>query len=367
MKPATRLGIALAAVFAFSPAALAGDRNVRIVPALPKAPALAGNLKKDFAKADVLKTFGQGGTSITAKVGYFKTSLYLGVTIVDDHVTPGDILDVMLHFPEAGTTAAGHFFRFAPDGRRTADGEDAAPAFAQALVKAAVAKQSGGVAFEIQIPARALPRFPAWDPMTLDLCLTYEDLDVVGEEPEKVSNCTGASMGSEALKVPDDFRKRLGLDPTEEVVGIESRENGWVGYGILHYPAWVFADKPLTFEALRGLTADQPVDPSAAGVNVPQEIPFRDRSALYAIVSGKDPYAESGKCDNDAELRMALYLFKKGRAAPRVLEWPAANCALGRITSVVLDEDGGLTISYSNGSQVTFAWSGDKFERSQIG
>src|SRR5512140_3082741 len=246
MEPALRPGLALAVLFALCPGALAGDRNVRLVPALPKAPALAGDLKKDFAKAEALKTVEHGGTSLAAKVGYFKSSLYVGVTIADDHVTPGDLLDVTLHFPEAGTTAVGHTFRFAPDGRRTADGEDAAPAFAQAQVKVAVAKQADGIAFEIQIPARALPRFPASDPMTLDLCLTYEDLDVIGEEPVKVSNCTGASMGAEALKVPDDFRKRLGLDPGEGVAGIEARENGWVGYGILHYPVWAFADKPLT-------------------------------------------------------------------------------------------------------------------------
>lgn len=367
MESAPRLGIALAAVlFALSPVALAGDRNVRLVPALPKAPVLAGDLKKDFAKAEALKPFEQGGTQVAAKVGYFKTSLYVGVTIVDDHVTPGDLLEVMLHFPEAGTTAAGSTFRFAPDGRRTAEGDGAAPAFAQAQVKAAVAKQANGVAFEIQIPARALPRFPASDPMTLDLCLTYEDLDVIGKEPTKLSNCTGASMGSEALKVPDDFRKRLGLDPGEGVAGIEPRENGWVGYGILHYPLWAFADKPLTFEALRGMVSEKPVDPSAAGVNLPQELPFRDRSSLYAIVSGKDPYEEPGKCDNDAELRMALYLID-GRTAVRALEWPAANCALGRITSVALDDEGGLTISYSNGAQVTFTWSHDHFERTQIG
>ena len=367
MKLAPRPGIALAAVLsALCAAARAGDRNVRLVPALPRAPALAGDVKKDFAKAEALKVVEQGGTSLAAKVGYFKASLYVGVTIVDDHVTPGDLLDVTLHFPEAGTTAAAHTFRFAPDGRRTAEGEGAAPAFAQAQVKAAVARQANGVAFEIQIPARALPRFPAADPMTLDLCLTYEDLDVIGNEPAKLSNCTGGSMGSEALKVPDDFRKRLGLDLAEGVVGVEARENGWVGYGILHYPVWAFADKPLTYEALRGMVSEQPVDPSAAGVNVPQEIPFRDRSSLYAIVSGEDPYAESGKCDNDAELRMALYLIK-GRTAVRALEWPAANCALGRVTSVALDDEGALTISYSNGAQVTFTWSGDHFERTQIG
>src|SRR5512141_1351806 len=122
MEPALRPGLALAVLFALAPAALAGDRNVRLVPALPKAPGMAGDLKKDFAKAEAIKTAEQGGTSLAAKVGYFKTSLYVGVTITDDHVTPGDLLEVMLHFPEAGTTAVGHTFRFGPDGRRNADG-----------------------------------------------------------------------------------------------------------------------------------------------------------------------------------------------------------------------------------------------------
>jgi hypothetical protein len=84
------------------------------------------------------------------------------------------------------------------------------------------------------------------------------------------------------------------------------------------------------------------------------------------VVSGKDPYAVEGKCEADQELRLGLYLVQ-GKTALRVLEWPAATCALGRAISVGVDEEAALTIGYSNGATVNFVWSGDHFERTELG
>ena len=50
-----------------------------------------------------------------------------------------------------------------------------------------------------------------------------------------------------------------------------------------------------------------------------------------------------------------------------MLECPAATCALGRATSVVLDDDGSLTIGYSGGTIATYSWSTDHFERTEYG
>jgi len=91
-----------------------------------------------------------------------------------------------------------------------------------------------------------------------------------------------------------------------------------------------------------------------------------DGRLLLAVLSGENPYTADGKCDAGKELRLGLYLVK-GKTAQRVLEWPAATCALGRATSVVLDEEGALSIGYSNGPTINFAWSGDHFERTELG
>jgi hypothetical protein len=51
----------------------------------------------------------------------------------------------------------------------------------------------------------------------------------------------------------------------------------------------------------------------------------------------------------------------------RVLDWPAMSCALGRALSVSLDEDGELSVGYSSGATVRFAWDRDHFERIEYG
>jgi len=91
-----------------------------------------------------------------------------------------------------------------------------------------------------------------------------------------------------------------------------------------------------------------------------------DGRILLSILTGNDPFFAEGQCNPQSELRLGLYLVQ-GRTARRALEWPAASCALGRASSVVLEDDGVLTIGYSSGATATFAWSGDHFERTGIG
>jgi len=346
-----------------SPVAVAQTRPAKAVPALPKAPKLDGKTS-EFARALTVKKVEQDGTGFVLKAGYAKTTLFLSLDITDDLINGADAVEVMMHFPDAGTTAEGHRLRFAFDGKRTAEGDFAAPMHAQEGVRSAVATHAKGMSMEIAIPAESLPRFPASEPMLFDLCVTYEDRDTVGIPPNSVSNCTGASMGDEAVKLPDDFRRRLGLKPPSEVVGIERRAKGWIGYGVMHYPIWAYGDGTLTRESLTALVTEEPVEPASAAINLAPVLEI-GRNKIVSVLSGKNPYAVEGKCNPDVELRLGLYLVK-GRAADRALEWVAASCALGR-ASVSLEDDGDLTIGYSNGATVQFLWTGGKFQRTEIG
>ena len=76
--------------------------------------------------------------------------------------------------------------------------------------------------------------------------------------------------------------------------------------------------------------------------------------------------ADQDKCDAEQEVRLAMYGVK-GNVASRVLEWPAITCGLGRALSIQLSPEGHLQIGYSNGSVANFAYSGDHFERSELG
>lgn len=345
--------------------AAAQERPARAVPALPRLPKLDGDLK-DLQGGLALKKAAGETASFTARVGLVKDTLVLGVAVTDDVVDPSDVLDVTLFFPEAGATAQGHAFRFSVDGQRTPDPELAAPVFAQRLVKSGAKRTRTGMGLEIAIPARAFPRFPAKEALTFEICLTYADRDAPGAPAKDVSNCRHGTMTDEVLKLPNSFRDALRLKPPPSVVGLEPREQGWVGYGILHYPIWVQADVPLTPELLVSMTADQPVNPDSAHLAIPPELQLPGKRSIWPVVSGKDPYAVEGKCDAEKELRLGLYLVN-GKTAHRVLEWPAATCALGRAISVGIDEQGALTIGYSNGTTANFAWSTDHFEQTQYG
>jgi len=340
---------------------------VKSVPSLPRAPKLDGKLK-DFPSSLTVKPPASmdASASFTARAGWKKDTLYVGVEATDDQLQAGDTLPLTLFFRDAGTPALGHVFRFAFDGKRASPPESGTSEFAQKLVDVGVQRQDNALALEVAIPARALPRFPAEEPLVFDLCLTYEDVDAAGSKPPAVSNCKGGGMVGEALRLPDDFRKGLKLKAPKGLVALEGQPDGWLGYGILHYPDWVEADAPLTPGLLKVLVTPKAVEAASVGVNVPETLMLPNGKPLLVVLSGDNPYSAQGTCDSDKELRLGLYLVK-GKTAQRVLEWPAATCALGRATSVVLDEDGALSIGYSNGPTINFAWSGDHFERTELG
>jgi hypothetical protein len=347
----------------------AQERSAKAVPALAKAPKLDGTLK-DFAPSVSFRppASTEATASFTARVAWRKDTLYVGIEATDDQLLAGDAVTLTLFFPGAGVAATGNTFRFAFDGKRASPADSGTSAFAQEQVAAGVLRADGKLNLEVALPITAFPRFPAVEPLVFDLCVTYEDQDAVGQAVSRVSNCKDGDMLGDALKLPDEIRKNLKLKPPVEVTALEAARGGWLGWGLLHYPFWLEADKPLTTESLRALASRESVEPEKVNVNVPETLSLAGNKTLLTVVSGKDPYSVEGKCDGEQELRLGLYLLlPKGRTAQSVLEWPAATCALGRALSVNLEEDGALSIGYSNGTITNFAWSGDHFARTEIG
>jgi hypothetical protein len=332
----------------------------RAIPTVHRAPAIDGALGDWRAGATVVPA--EGGRW-SARAAYSKGALYLAVDVQDERVTPGDLVVLSLFFPSAGTTAGGYTWRFAVDGKRAPDA--GTPLFAHEAVSSAGRPFRGGFRIEAKVPARALPRFPARKPLDLELCVTVEDRDDPSHAPRTSSNCDSGSMRGPALRLPDEFRRAVGLKPPEIVEGLEGRPLGWIGFAHLHYPAWVAADRPLDAATLRRLVAERTVDPKEVGINLPDTLFLPRGQPILTVVSGKDPYVD-GRCDPDRELRLALYL-PRGRTAERVLEWPVSTCALGRAAAVEMNEAGELTLGYTSGETATFVWSKDHFERTEIG
>ncbi len=339
-------------------------RPAKTVPQLQKAPVIDGALKEWKGALTVTSSPGEKAkdATFTSQVGWRGDSLFLGLEIPAERVPEGTVqAEVALHFTDAGVTAGGHVWRLGAGGALPGSGEARLPEFAHALTKVAVdADGVGPLRMELEIPARALPRFPARDALIFDLCVK------VGE----VSNCEGGTMKGDALRLPDDFRKglKLALGLAEQVVGIEGREQGWVGYALLHHPVWIQADFPLTVQSLRSFVAreEKLADAKEAGINLPDELLLPGGGRVISVLTGKNPYVKAGECDGDSELRFGLYVVQD-RAASKVLEWPAATCALGRAVAFDLSEDGELSIGYTNGASVSFQWFKDHFERTEIG
>ena len=350
--------LVVSAVLATLAPALASalERPTKAVPQLSRAPKLDGQLK-DFPATLTLKPISGASidASFTGRVGWHKDTLYVAVEATGAQAE--DALTLSVFFPEGGPTATGHVFHFTAEDPRASPAESGTPAFAQQLVKAGMRRKEPTQTFEVALPARAFPRFPAEGPLVLDLCVTASG----------ATNCKDGGMVGEALKLPDEFRKALKLKPLAGVLTLQGQAGGWLGYGVLHYPSWVEADARLTPALLKELVGpNNTVDPAKANVNVPETVSLPDGRPLVAVLSGESPYTSDGKCDSDKEMRLGLYLVK-GKTAQLALEWPAATCALGRATSVVLDEEGALSIGYSNGPTINFAWSGNHFERTELG
>lgn len=325
------------------------------VPSLPKAPALDGSLK-DLPAGAPLKAMDPetGKMAFTGKVAYRKDTLYVVADVPGGKVDVDDPLTVSLHFPNAGATALGYTFQVFPGGVKPP--QDTTPAYAAQAVRSAVKPGPKSVVVELALPPLAVPRWPAVEPLVLDLCVSHA----------AVSNCDEGSM-SVPLKVPDDYRKGFKLKfPEKQLDAIERRPGGWVGFGSLHYPRWIEGEQVLTPESLTSLITDHPLDPEAVHVPMPEHMTAPDGRPLLGLVTGENPYAIEDQCAPNAELRLGLFAYQ-GKVAHRVLEWTAANCSLGRTASISFGNDGGLTIGYSNGATTTFTWTGDHFEQTQLG
>lgn len=340
-------------------------RATRPVPTLPRAAKLDGKLGEHTA-ATPIKLAGTDA-QVVARVTQVKDALYLAVEVEDDVVQPVEYLTASLYFPDAGQTARGYLFRFGPEGARNAPAQEA-PEYAQAQLQSAALTTPKGWRVEARIPVRAFPRFPATGPLAAEVCFSYEDRD--GEEdekPETLSNCKDGAMKGPALRLSDELRKGLKLKPPQNVRSLERREEGWLGFAELHHPVWVTADaRQLTPRVLRRLLSDVPIEPEQVGLAVPATLELPDGRQVMSTLTGDNPYVREGKCDGNKELRLGLYVVK-GNQGTRALEWPAATCGYGRASSVELNEEGALTIGYSNGATVHFIWAGNHFERTEIG
>ncbi len=341
---------------------------VRPVPELARSPRVDGVLS-DFRGGAVVsaKPLEGPSASITTRVGAFRDTLFLAIDVKDDAITDRDRLTLALHFPEAGVTAGGAVFRFGSTGKLAARPEDGTPAAALELVEAATRRTRTGMTLEVGIPARALPRFPARDPLVMELCISYDDADSGSPQPSKeVSTCATGTPPPELLSFPPGFRQSIRPHPPAEVLTLEGRAGGWLGFGEQIDPKWVLGDRPLNEVSLRMLVSDAPIDPAAVRVSIPAGMHLPGGKALLAVLTGQDPFGADDSCAPEREMRLALFMVK-GRVGERVLNWPAMSCALGRALSVSLDEDGELSVGYSSGATVRFTWDGDHFERVEYG
>ena len=359
----------LAAALALAPAPAPpreepGARRVP-VPELARRPRIDGELKDLLGATPVVARAVVGpSASLTGRAAVFGDTLYLGIEVTDDQPLSGDLLTVALHSPEAGVAAPGRVFHFGTDGKRPS-APDEAPVWAQAAVEAAVQRTPSGLAAEVALPPLALPRLPAHGPLMLELCLSYDDRDSDEAQAQRISTCPGGAP-SLRLELPEGVLATLKQRPPPEVLSVEARPGGWVGFGERLDPRWILADRPLTLPTLRALVSDGALDPTSLRLYVPDRMTLPDGGAILAVLSGQDPFDAEDNCATDREVRLLLYRVK-GRIAERVLEWPARSCALGKALSVSLDPAGELTVGYSSGATVRFLWSRDHFERTEYG
>ncbi len=333
---------------------------------LAKEPKLDGVLK-DLAGAQDFKlpaTASSQGGALTLKAGFRKDTLWVGVQVTDDKVTEADELTVTLFFPGAGVTARGHSFKFGSDGARAPAAEAQVPPYATEAVKAAVKPDAKGFTLEAAFPAKSLPRFQARTQLAMTICLEYSDNDE--DKTTQLTSCQGGDMIGGPTRLPDELRRVVKVQPPPDVEGLEVRGNGVVGFAELHYPTWGYTDGQMTADGLRVLIAGaDSIDPQKAKLPISDNLVLPDNRPLYTVLTGTNPYS-GDKCDAEQEVRLAMYGVK-GNVASRVLEWPAITCGLGRALSIQLSPEGHLQIGYSNGSVANFAYSGDHFERSELG
>ena len=345
--------------------ALAAGPKPALIPSSTRVPIIDGDVS-DVSPGLDRKAPATPNLTLTSRVSNKKGVLYLTAKVGDKAVTETSEVSFTVFFPDAGTTATGYIFRVGPKGllQSTAGDESAlvTPAFAFRLAKAAVRKQVTGFDVELALPAKALPRFPATGALGLSVCAEYRH----SSTGPLISTCGGENPGGEVALLPQDFRSSLRLKVEKDVVGLEGREGGWVGYAPLHYVSFALGDEALTPVSLSALVdPTQAVKPQDARLPIPQGLVAPDKRALFIVLTGADPF-QGEECLGRKEVRMAWYAVKD-RTAVNVLEWPASSCTLGKAMRFDLSPDGNLAIGYTQGATSHFTWSGDHFERSELG
>ena len=301
-----------------------------------------------------------------ARVGFHDDALLLAITAPDATPMPTDSLRVTLVFPSAGVPAARYTYRLGPEGKQPAAAEDATPAFVLKRVQARVLATATGYRAELTVPVTALPRFPWKDPPAFELCIEQQDRSPEGHGGSSANCDKDGVMSGDNLVLPATFRRALKLSPPEGATAVQAMASGYAAFDLMRLPLWVVSDAALTVDSARNALGEPTLDPAKLRLALPAKLSLPDGSPLVAVVVGKDPFAQEGACHPDDEVRLGLYSLKQ-KTALRVLEWPASTCALGRASSVELDEQGALTIGYSGGGTVSFVWSRDHFERTQLG
>jgi hypothetical protein len=339
---------------------------VKKVAELPRRPRVDGDLKDLLGATPVLtRPPSDRAPGFSARAAVFGDTLYLGIDVTDGSPEGAALLTLGLHAPDAGVAAPGHVFYVGPDGKRPSPLEEA-PGYAQAALEVAVVRTPHGLGVEAALPPVALPRLPAHGPLLVELCLGAGPTDGEGAPPQRLSSCPPGSPPPVRLELPESMLSAARQRAPPEVLALEARPGGWVGFGERVEPRWILADKPLTLASLRALVSETSLDPSALRLYIPDRMTLPDGGAVLAVLTGQDPFDAQDTCSPDREVRFLLYRVR-GRIAERVLDWPARSCALGRALSVSLDPSGELTVGYSSGATERFIWSRDHFERTEYG
>lgn len=340
------------------------EPSVRKVAELQRRPRVDGDLKDWVGATPVLiRTASGRAPGLTARAAIFADTLYLAIDVVE--AEGSTVLTLGLHAPDAGVAAPGRVFYLGADGKRPSTPEEA-PGYAQEAWEAAVVRTPRGLGLEAAFPPLALPRLPAHGPLLVELCVATGHADSEAPAGQRLSACPPGSPPPVRLELPESLLSGLRQRVPPEVVALEARPGGWLGFGERVDPRWILADKPLTLASLRALVSENSIDPSALRLYVPDRMTLPDGGAVLAVFTGQDPFDAQDSCSPDREVRFLLYKVK-GRIAERVLDWPARSCSLGRALSVALDPSGELTVGYSSGATERFIWSRDHFERTEYG
>jgi hypothetical protein len=322
------LCLVLASFLLFAPRADARREEIPVLPSLSA---------QD--RAATVSLVPPPSSRVVLKAGWASEGLWLSLTTTQG---AAERTQLGLGFPTLAAGAAGKTWLLAPSRADAGMPDDPR-----------VRRTMEGDSATLWIPRDALPPFPARGPLDVDACLSFAPPD-----GPTTHHCA-------ALRLPSVVRRGAPVAP-KAVSGWQTQGNAWLGTNTRGDPLWVKAPTALSPSSLTRLVTSEPVSPETFGLFIPKNMtaPGRKRPML-PVVSGKDPFV-GGRCDPDRELRLSLWVVE-GAVALEVLDWPVATCPLGRASSVVLEDDGGLTIGYSGGTTATFTWTGDRFERTELG